>query len=80
MITYLKRLHDERTTLTDLAIRTTETAAAEDRDVTDTERQSLAEWETRCQSIDSQLTQYNAQAESARAFADLTTKLETSRD
>lgn len=80
MITYLKRLHDERTTLTDLAIRTTETAAAEDRDVTDTERQSLTEWETRCQSIDSQLAQYNAQAESARDFAALSAKLEASRE
>jgi HK97 family phage major capsid protein len=80
VITYLKRLHDERTTLTDLAIRTTETAAAEDRDVTDTEKQSLTEWETRCQSIDAQLTQYNAQAESARDFAALSAKLEASRE
>jgi HK97 family phage major capsid protein len=80
VLTYLQRLVDERMTLTELATRAADKAATEDRDVTDTEKQSLTEWETRCKEIDSQLTQYNAQAESARAFADLTSKLETSRE
>jgi hypothetical protein len=80
VLTYLQRLVDERMTLTEMATRAADKAATEDRDLGDTEKQSLAEWETRCKEIDSQLTQYNAQAESARAFADLTSRLETSRE
>ena len=34
MLTYLRRLVDERTSLTELMTRTAETAAAEDRDLT----------------------------------------------
>jgi HK97 family phage major capsid protein len=77
---YLKRLVDERITLTELSTRMGNTAAAEDRELTDTERASVANWEARCAEIDPQIRDYNTQLESARAFADLTSKLETSRD
>jgi len=80
MHAYLKRLVDERITLTELSTRMGDTAAAEERELTDTEKRSVAEWESRCHEIDPQIRDYNAQLESARAFADLTSKLETTRE
>jgi hypothetical protein len=71
MLTYIKRLTDERDSLTATATGITETAAREERDVTETERASLAQMATRCAAIDEQLTTYNAQAESQRAYAQL---------
>jgi HK97 family phage major capsid protein len=71
MITYLARLTGERDTLTQAATDTAEKAAREDRDLTDTEQQSLRAWQERCAQIDGQLTEYNAQAESQRAYARL---------
>ena len=80
MLTYLRRLVEERTSLSEQITRTADTAAAEDRDMTDTEQTALAGMQTRCAEIDSQLEQYNGQAESMRAFADLTTRLEATRE
>jgi HK97 family phage major capsid protein len=80
MHAYLKRLVDERITLTELSTRMADTAATEDRELTDTEKTSVAGWETRCAEIDPQIRDYNAQLESARAFAELTSKLETTRE
>lgn len=71
MLTYIKRLTDERDSLTATATAITETAAREERDLNDTERASLAQMQTRCASIDDQLVTYNAQAESQRAYASL---------
>src|SRR5215472_16083362 len=71
MLTYLRRLTDERDSLTQSATDITERAAREERDVTDTERASLTTMQTRCAEIDTQLTEYNAQAESQRAYARL---------
>ena len=71
MITYLKRLTDERDSLSKAATETAEKAATEDRDLTDTEKSSLSAWEERCAEIDKQLTEYNSQAESQRAYARL---------
>jgi HK97 family phage major capsid protein len=71
MLTYLRRLTDERDSLTQSATDLAEHAATEERDLTDTERASLTAWQTRCAEIDSQLTEYNAQAESQRAYARL---------
>ena len=64
MITYLKRLTDERDSLTAAATDLAEKAATEERDLTDTEKASMTAWSTRCAEIDGQLTEYNAQAES----------------
>jgi len=77
---YLKRLVDERITLTELATRTTDKAATEDRDLTDSESSQIRDAETRCAEIDPQIQSYNDQLASARAFADLTSKLEYTRD
>lgn len=76
MITYLQRLQTERDQLSQLATRTADTAASEDRDMTDTEKRSLADWRTRCDEIDKQLVEYSAQADSLRAYAALSAKLE----
>lgn len=77
MLTYLRRLTDERDSLTQSATDITERAATEERDVTDTERASLTTMQTRCAEIDAQLTEYNAQAESQRAYARLRDSLHT---
>lgn len=75
MITYLTRLTGERDSLTQSATELTERAARDDRDLTDTERTSMTSWQTRCAEIDAQLTEYGAQAESQRAYAQLRTRL-----
>lgn len=76
MITYLTRLSSERDSLTQAATELAERAAREDRDLTDTEHQSMAAWQERCGEIDGQLSEYNTQAESARAYATLRATLE----
>ena len=79
MITYLKKLVDERVDLTALMTRTTDAAASESRDLTEAEETSLVNLQTRCAEIDRQLEVHNAQAESARAFAGLQVQLEATR-
>lgn len=80
MLTYLRRLVDERTTLTETIERTSELAAAEERDMTATEQSTVSELQTRCAEIDRQLETYNEQAESTRAFAALQSRLEERRE
>ena len=76
MLTYAKRLVDERDHLTEMANTTADRAATEDRDLTDTERDSLKSWQERCGAIDSQLEEHKAQIESQRSWANLRAKLE----
>lgn len=71
MHTYIKRLLDERDSLTQTATGITEAAAREERDLTDTEQASLAAMQARCAVIDDQVATYNAQAASQRAYAQL---------
>ena len=80
MHAYLKRLVDERITLTELTTRTADKAATEDRELTDSEKTQMRDAEVRCAEIDPQIKNYNEQLASARAFADLTSKLETGRE
>lgn len=80
MLTYLRRLTDERDSLTQSATDLAEHAATDERDLTDTERSSLTAWQTRCAEIDAQLTEYNAQAESQRAYARLRDTLHNDDD
>jgi HK97 family phage major capsid protein len=74
-IAYLQRLQSERDTLTQLATSLADTAAREDRDVTDTEQASLTQWQSRCGEIDKQLAVFNDQLASQRAYAQLRTDL-----
>jgi HK97 family phage major capsid protein len=76
MLTYLRRLTDERDSLTQSATDLTERAATDERDLSETEQTSLRGWQTRCGEIDAQLTEYNAQAESQRAYARLRDSLQ----
>ena len=80
MITYLNRLTGERDSLTQAATELAERAAREDRDLTDTEQSSMTGWQKRCAEIDAQLVEYNAQAESQRAYAKLRAQLDTDHD
>jgi HK97 family phage major capsid protein len=80
MLTYLRRLQAERDSLTQAATQLTETAATENRDVTDAERASITSMSERCASIDDQLRTFNAQLESQRAYAELRQALEPADD
>jgi hypothetical protein len=50
-------------------------AATEERDLSDTERASIASMQTRCVEIDEQLTTYATQLDSTRAYAALRSRL-----
>ena len=80
MLTYLRQLVDERTSLTEQMMATADRAAADSRDLTDTEQAALAGIQERCATLDSMIEHHNGQAESIRAFADLTTRIEQRRD
>ena len=75
MITYLRRLVDERNSLTGLIQTTMERAAAEERDLSDTERTTITAQQERCAALDTQVNEHQAQAESARAWANLQERL-----
>jgi HK97 family phage major capsid protein len=76
MMQYLSQKIAERDSLTQFATEVTERAAREERDLTDTERQSLSEWSQRCGELDAQLAEVNTQAESVRSYAKLRAELE----
>jgi HK97 family phage major capsid protein len=80
MLTYLRRLVDERTSLTEVATRMADTAGTENRDLTDTERSQLAEMQQRCASLDDQIRTYNEQAESSRAYAGMIARMADGAD
>lgn len=76
MITYLRQLQSERDTLTQSATAITDQAARDERDVTDTERATLATMAERCAAIDGQLQTYGDQLEAQRRYAQLRTDLD----
>ena len=76
MLLYLQRLATERESLTAAATGLADTAATENRDLTETEQASLAQMQTRCAEIDTQLSTYNEQAESQRSYAQLRSRLD----
>jgi HK97 family phage major capsid protein len=69
MITYLKRLLDERDKLTATQTALSDKAATEGVDLTKTEESTLATIQTRCAELDAQIAVFNEQAESQRAYA-----------
>jgi HK97 family phage major capsid protein len=75
MLTYLRNLVTERDSLTANATGLAEKAAAEDRDLTDTEQASMRSWQERCAELDAQILEFNTQAESQRAYARLRDQL-----
>lgn len=77
MHTYLTRLRDERDSLSQSSSGILETAATENRGVTDTERAAIDNMATRCVSIDEELRTFSAQYESQRAYAQLRAALDS---
>jgi HK97 family phage major capsid protein len=71
---------DERVTLTETEQRMGDMAAAEERDYNEAEEAALAGIKTRCAVIDNQIRTHHEQVESARSFAELQSKLETTRE
>lgn len=71
MLTYLKRLVDERNKLTGLANQIADGAATEDRDMNATEVESVRGYQTRCGELDKLIEEHNAQVKSQRAYATL---------
>lgn len=80
MTVYLDRLLDERTSLTGVMTGLRDRAAAEERDITESERSEITRLQERCVEIDSLLTEHQTQAESARSFADLQARIEAQRE
>jgi HK97 family phage major capsid protein len=80
MITYLKRLHDERLRLTERMKEIGERAAEEDRDTTEAEKAELGRIETRVAELDPEMQRWSEDAESTRAFAALTSRLDQHRE
>jgi HK97 family phage major capsid protein len=76
MLTYLSNLRNERDTLSATSTGILEKAAAEDRDVTETERQSIETMAERCAVIDGDLARFSEQYESQRAYAKLRAALD----
>lgn len=77
MLVYLQRLLQERTSLMEVRQRMADTAAREDRDLSESEQSEIHNMATRCTEIDTQLSRYNEQTEADRAFAALSSKMET---
>lgn len=80
MPTYLDRLLDERTSLTGVMTGLRDRAAAADRDLEETERSEISRLQERCVVIDGLLSEHEAQSQSQRAFAELSSRIEASRE
>ena len=76
MLTYARQLTTERESLTASATSLTDGAAAESRDLSETEMASLQAWSQRCADIDRQLGTLDEQMQSQRAYAELRTRLD----
>jgi HK97 family phage major capsid protein len=79
-VQYLDRLLDERIALTGIQTNLRDRAASEDRDITEQERSEIARLQERAAQIDDLLGEHEAQASSARAFAQLQARIESGRD
>jgi hypothetical protein len=76
MLIQVKKLTAERESLSAAANQLADTAANENRDLTDTEQASLTSWAERCATIDGQLTLLGTQMDSQRAYASLRSRLD----
>lgn len=75
----LKSLVDERNALTGLMTQLADTAADEDRDLTEPEQERMRGWQTRCAVIDSEAAEQNGYLESQRAWAKLQEQLKSAQ-
>jgi HK97 family phage major capsid protein len=79
-VQYLTKLLDERVALTSIMEGLRDRAATEDRDITEQERSEISRLQERCIQIDGLLTEHEAQSSSARAFAELQSRIEANRE
>lgn len=77
---YLKKLVDERNSLTGLMQGLSDRAAEEDRDLTEAEAERMRSWQARAAEIDSVATEQSSILESQRAWASLQDKLTAAAD
>lgn len=80
MFTYLQRLVNERTSLTEAMTGLSDRAASEERDLTEAERTSITGMQTRCVEIDAQISEGQSQLESQHAYAGLLQRIEGNRE
>lgn len=80
MFTYLQRLVNERTSLTEAMTGLSDRAATEERDLSDSERTSITGMQTRCVEIDAQISEGQSQLESQHAYAGLLQRIEGNRE
>ena len=76
MLTYVRKLTTERESLSASATGLADAAAAESRDLTETELTSLQGWSQRCAEIDRLLGTLDDQMQSQRAYAQLRSRLD----
>jgi Phage capsid family. len=74
MSAYLKKLITERASLGEAAKNLYDKAAGETRELNDSERTNVTQWETRCSHLDTEIERLTSVAESATAFAKLADK------
>ena len=77
---YLDRLLEERVSATGVITNLHERAAADNRDLTEMERSEITRLQERCVQLDGLLTEHEAQSSSARAFAELQSRIEANRE
>jgi HK97 family phage major capsid protein len=77
---YLDRLLEERVGATGVITNLHERAAADNRDLTEMERSEITRLQERCVQLDGLLTEHEAQSSSARAFAELQSRIEANRE
>lgn len=79
MLTYLRRLVEERTSLTEIQTRMADAAATDNRELSEQERTEVARMQTRCAELDAQIAEHNGQLESQRSYANLLERIESNQ-
>ena len=79
-IAYVDKLLEERAALTGIMTSLKDKAADGGHDLAEEERSEIARLQERCVQIDALLTEHQAQHDSARAFAELQSRIEAGRE
>jgi HK97 family phage major capsid protein len=80
MIDYLRDKMADRDHMTAVVNGMTDSAAAEGRDLTDSERATIADMAERCARLDTELTEYGRIADAQRSYAELRSRLTQTAD
>lgn len=68
---YVQTRVAERDRLSEIMAQTLERAATEERDATDAERESIEEWQARCEKLDAEIVSFNKTLTSLRSYEDI---------